>query len=204
MAGLGEVCSHVGAVLFSLMAAVSKQQSTTCTDVACPWIGQGVAQSMKKVEPSEGRKIAFTKAQRGIKGKPKSSIPTSTILPSPTAEECRAFYQKLQQSEEKESIPKKSAILSIVPGHAAQYVPRTLELNIPNSLNKLYHPKNITATHEDLLQKSATVYQELQLTKEQVNTYTPPHFTKVITKTICNICNMYISCVFNTSYPLTI
>ena len=38
MAGLSEVCSHVGALLFALDASVQYRKSTTCTQEKCKWL----------------------------------------------------------------------------------------------------------------------------------------------------------------------
>ena len=62
MARLGEVCSHVGAILYTLQAAVNKLHSTTCTDEACAWNEPSVA-ARRKMECTEGSKIVFSKAQ---------------------------------------------------------------------------------------------------------------------------------------------
>ena len=37
MAGLGEVCSHAAALMFSLLAAVERREGQACTDKACAW-----------------------------------------------------------------------------------------------------------------------------------------------------------------------
>ena len=37
MAGLGEVCTHIAAVLFYLEAAYQIKKVETCTEVNCPW-----------------------------------------------------------------------------------------------------------------------------------------------------------------------
>lgn len=37
MAGISEVCSHVGAVLYAIENAYSKSESVSCTDVKATW-----------------------------------------------------------------------------------------------------------------------------------------------------------------------
>ena len=53
MAGLGEVCSHVGAILYALLAAVNKLSGTACTDKACSWNEPSMA-AIRTVGYAEG------------------------------------------------------------------------------------------------------------------------------------------------------
>ncbi len=56
MAGLGESCSHIGAPLFKVEAAVrAGLTKRACTDDACKWN----VDLMKKIEPTEIAKINF-------------------------------------------------------------------------------------------------------------------------------------------------
>lgn len=38
MAGAGEACSHIGALLYAIMAGVHVHDETACTSVACSWL----------------------------------------------------------------------------------------------------------------------------------------------------------------------
>lgn len=60
MAGLGEVCSHVAAVLFTLEEAVKIAKDTTCTSLPCSW-SRG---SSKPVGFSTGSDIDFISPAR--------------------------------------------------------------------------------------------------------------------------------------------
>ena len=65
MAGLGESCSHIGALLFKVEAAVrSGFTRRTCTEEACSWN----VDFMKKIEPAEISRIKFySKASVGYR-----------------------------------------------------------------------------------------------------------------------------------------
>ena len=66
MAGLGETCSHIAAVLFYLEAAARIQgTSTTCTQEASQWV---IPSYLKSVEYVPIKEIDFTSA----KGKKKT------------------------------------------------------------------------------------------------------------------------------------
>ena len=57
MAGLGEVCSHVGAVLFYVEAVHRVKGSSTCTQMPCSWI---VPKSVKEIPYSKVADLTFT------------------------------------------------------------------------------------------------------------------------------------------------
>ena len=66
MAGLGETCTHIAAVLFYLEATARIQgTSTTCTQEACQW---NIPSYLKSVEYLPIKEIDFTSA-RGKKRK---------------------------------------------------------------------------------------------------------------------------------------
>ena len=61
MAGLGETCTHIAAVLFYLEATARIQgATTTCTQQACQWI---IPSYFKKIEYLPIKDIDFTSAQ---------------------------------------------------------------------------------------------------------------------------------------------
>ena len=59
MAGLGESCSHVGAVLFHIECAVNIKSSKTCTEEKAYWL----LPSSKKIEFKPVSNIDFTSAK---------------------------------------------------------------------------------------------------------------------------------------------
>lgn len=162
MAGLGEVCSHVGAILYALLAAVNKLSGTACIDAACVW-NEPSKTAIRTVGYAPGSQMAFTKAQRKRSADECGDLPPAKI-PPPTPDECTAFYNMLHLSEDTEKQPVKSSILSVVPGHAVQ-------LNIPASLNKMYKPEYRSLSHQELQAKSEAAFTGLSITEEQVQFY---------------------------------
>ena len=65
MAGLGEACSHIAAILFYLEALARMQDTKTCTQEECQWI---IPSYLKTVEYLPIKDIDFTSA-RGKKRK---------------------------------------------------------------------------------------------------------------------------------------
>ena len=109
MAGLGETCTHIAAVLFYLEAAARIQGKQTCTQRKCEWI---LPSFQKDVEYLPIKDIDFTSA-KGKKRKLDDSIDCnmpnkgtvsnrSTVTPSNEDYEC--FYEHLSKTGTKPAI----------------------------------------------------------------------------------------------------
>ena len=48
MAGAGEACSHVAALLYSVMTSVRIREETACTSVACQWLAPSITKKVTK------------------------------------------------------------------------------------------------------------------------------------------------------------
>ena len=59
MAGLGEACSHIGAILFTLDKNTQYQKTTTCTSLPCSWLPP----TFQNVPYSELAMISFATPQ---------------------------------------------------------------------------------------------------------------------------------------------
>ena len=95
--------------------------------------------------------------------------PPAPRVPTPTDEERQYLYQLLHSAEKKEKKVAKSGILSVVPIHADRYIPRTVQLDIPKSLSKLYRPDCVNMPAEELLLLCKRTFQDLTVTDEQVS-----------------------------------
>jgi hypothetical protein len=92
MAGLGEVCSHVGAILFAVEAGVRIVKAKTCTSMPCKWL---MPTSVNNVPYTELRNIDFTTAktkkrkldekisQLSSEQSQASTLPSPTTAPKP-------------------------------------------------------------------------------------------------------------------------
>ena len=168
MAGLGEVCSHVGAILYALLAAVNKLSGTSCTDEPCRWNEPSKA-AIRTVGYAPGSQIDFTKAQRKRSADGSGGVLPPAKVPPLTTDECVAFYKMLHLTEEKENQPFKSSILSVVSGHAQRYIPRAMNLSIPEPMSKIYQPEHRSLSHQELQAKSEEVFTGLSITEEQAS-----------------------------------
>nr|XP_002158196.2 uncharacterized protein LOC100211323 [Hydra vulgaris] len=136
MAGLGESCSHVGAVLFHIECAVKIRNSKTCTDEKAYWL----LPSSKKIEFKPVSDIDFTSPkslQCNLNNKVQGIIYDKKIahrksVSIPTKDETDKFFLDLSQCGTK------PAILSIIPGFTKPYKPSIITEKYPESLSEKY------------------------------------------------------------------
>ena len=91
MAGLGEVCSHVSAVLFAVDTGVRIRTGGTCTSVAYSWL----APSSKSIQYDDTANIDFRSPAGKLK---QTEVQTKSV---PTRRSCplkRANYQSFYES----------------------------------------------------------------------------------------------------------
>ena len=138
MAGLGEACSHIAAVLFALEANTQVKKSMSCTSLPCTWLPP----SFQSVTYAPIAKINF-------KQKRKSSDPSlvkEEEMPEPTEEELQTLYRDLAAAG-------KPTLLSLVPGYSDEYVPLSEKGVLPKPLTDLYNADYMDLAHPDLLVK---------------------------------------------------
>lgn len=156
MSGLGEVCSHTAALMYTVLAAVDKREGQTCTEKPCTW----TKPRTKKVKYNELSNIFANQEQ----------VATHDHLQhmTPSADEFKFFCAQLHQSEGQEAKPKKSAILSVTEGHSLRYMPKTVLLDLPTPLTTLYASTRLETDLPALLEEGAKIFEDLNLTPEQV------------------------------------
>ncbi|KAL1252664.1 hypothetical protein QQF64_017357 [Cirrhinus molitorella] len=156
MAGLGEVCFHAAALMYTVLAAVDKRGGQTCTEKPCTW----TKPSTKTVMYNELCNIFANQKQ--------AASEDHLQYMRPSADEFKFFCEQLHQSEGQESEPKRSAILSVIEGHSLRYTPKTLLLDLPTPLTTLYASTRLEMDLPALLEDGAKTFEELHLTPEQV------------------------------------
>ena len=127
MAGLGGVCSHVGAILFAVEAGVRLMKARSCTSVPCQWI---LPSPISNVPYDELRNIDLTASstkkrkldeiisshqQHQSPVQPSHARPRYTV----SNNQIQNFYRQLHESGTK------PAILSLVSPYNEDYVPKT-------------------------------------------------------------------------------
>ena len=170
MAGLGETCTHIAAVLFYLEAAARIQGRQTCTQRKCEWI---LPSFQKNVEYLPIRDSDFTSA-KGKKRKldelidcnlPKKGAVSNRSTVTPSNEDYDSFYEHLSKTGTK------PAILSLIPKHSDPYVPKRMLSTFPVPLPLLHKPEYIELGYPDLLKlcesQVVTVTDEMALCVEK-------------------------------------
>ena len=167
-AGLGECCSHVAALMFSLDIKVRLRDSKTVTEKPAYWM---LPQAVKKIDYNELREIDFTTAKtmkkrvdsliensdsvNSAKPKPRTVQPT----PIPTAQELSQFYKSVHDTQTK------PVILSLIDSYSEDYVPKPISKVFPTVLTELRDEQLISSNFGELLEKCNLI--KLEVTAEQ-------------------------------------
>lgn len=128
MAGRGEVCSHVGALLFALETGVRIRDSATCTGELCAWLPSHV----KNVPYLPVRKIDFTSSKskkqkldcaidRGGLPTPESAKMHSTLDGAASAMP-HSISKRLAFHAEIAANAQKSVVLRVLPFYCQNYI----------------------------------------------------------------------------------
>ena len=146
MAGLGETCTHIAAVLFYLEALYRIEEVQTCTQQRCEWI---IPSSLKSVDYLPIKDIDFTSA-RSKKRKLDDMIDISESTEEandskPTDSEMEQFFANLSLCETK------PGILSLIPKCSDAYVPKLSLCTVPRPLTSLHKSDYIKLEYNDLL-----------------------------------------------------
>uniref|UniRef100_A0A1X7TJH5 PHD-type domain-containing protein n=1 Tax=Amphimedon queenslandica TaxID=400682 RepID=A0A1X7TJH5_AMPQE len=142
MAGLAETCSHVGAILHWIEAAVRINMSTTSTSRENSWL---MPTAIDNIPFLELKNISFTAASKSV-AHSAQSLPSPP--PIPTAVEKENFFKEL--SKEQNKIP---IILSVVSPYNASFI--TSDEHLPQLFSTLYDPINSEKSQSELLQLAA-------------------------------------------------
>lgn len=168
MAGLGEVCSHIGAFLFSVEVVVRIRNSKTVTQEKAYWL---LPSGLQKLDYKPVREIDFTSAKTKkrvldklvtdcLSQAPGDQTPAPSTkklkfkqVAAPTAGELTMFYTLLEKSSSK------PALLSVIPRFCTAYVPNAMSKEYPKVLNDLENVDCLEMSKNELLEhcKNVTV-----------------------------------------------
>ena len=181
MAGLGEVCSHVAALLFTAEANTQVKNRTSSTSLPCAWLPP----SFQTVPFAQVADIDFTTPRSKRKATARelnednvntdeddndvsanvvaasSSSISSNLKPQESA--IAKFFRQLSTKTSG-----KPVILSLVPEYADAYIPKTLTSNFPRPLSELFDPNTVNLTFDELLTKCEEVYDTFTITRDEV------------------------------------
>ena len=153
MAGLGEACSHIGALLFFLMASWEQVSNTACTSKQCAWTAPP-----KKRPAAELTDINFTGPSKKMRGVQQSgSTQTASKFPIPSESEKEDFLRGLHSANSSASI------LAISTDYAAGFVQPPL----PLELESLFDSALVGQPYDVLKAKAENVLNSMTCTKDE-------------------------------------
>jgi hypothetical protein len=148
MAGLSEVCSHVGALLFALDASVQYRKSTTCTQEKCEWLPSHVKEVPYLPVCEVNFSSAHKKYDKLCEDKTEETVPKvykKSSVTAPSSDEIKKFFTGIAQCGSK------SIILSIVPPFNKDFLPKNTYL--PDTITALFNEKYMELNYMELLEK---------------------------------------------------
>ena len=168
MAGLGEVCTHVGAVLFFLSSVVEIRDSRTVTQEKAYWL---LPSGLKTVTYATVENINFKSAKSMKKGidcaishKPVKTVKPLSLptTPAPSSDEQAALLKGLHESGNR------PVILSLMPEYADHYVPKQLNRAFPQLLSELRDERSFELDWDELVLKCEQLFCDITVTLDQV------------------------------------
>ncbi|KAK7889045.1 hypothetical protein WMY93_024605 [Mugilogobius chulae] len=166
-AGLGESCSHVSAVLFSLWQHTSgKQEEIAVTSKKCKWAIPS-EECLKKVEYQQCKDIIFNNSKQNKKEKSSKDRPDLPAFPPLTAAEQDQLYHNLSQCRTQEGQIFKPVVLSVIREYAASYIPKAVMLDLPQPLTSLYDKQARDLNLAVLQDRAEALFENITVTKEQ-------------------------------------
>lgn len=160
MAGLGEACSHIAALLFSAETQVRLFSNTACTSQPCSWL----CPTMKDVKYAPISDIDFakpkTKRRKALENVPNSratALSPAITTPSPTQCELSEFYESLSKVG-------KPALLSIIPKYCDEYDYST---KLPLAFSDLFQMDMLNVSYTELVAKCEEEFNSLKITGDQ-------------------------------------
>ena len=144
MAGQGETCSHVGAVLYWLETRVRIREQTTCTSMENQWM---VPTAMKDIPYLMLDEIDFTTAKKKMKCECTSPklLPSTSYLKPPTEEELSDFFTEVAKEA-----TCKPVILSLIAPHSSHFTQSSDHLPLP--LQTIFNTQHLELDYMQLLE----------------------------------------------------
>ena len=159
MAGQGETCSHVGALLYWMEARVRIRENTPCTSQENKWL---MPSSVKDIPYLMLKDIDFTSAEKKMKCDPPkdentTATFTTTTMP-PTGTELSDFFDEIATS--------KPVILSITEPYSDGFAQSSEQM--PQALPTLFDPKHLELDYLQLVHLSREhIPKTLSLTQQE-------------------------------------
>ncbi len=169
MAGLGESCSHVAALLWAIEAGVRIRDSMTVTDRKAYWV---MPTAVKDVPYSRVKDIEFVGRKRSLNEMKALTFPTPALIatssqrqsksptPTPSRRQSKsptpAFENAIEEDMDNffsmlNECGSKPVILSLIEPYASNFIPKAVNSDLPLCLSTLYKPEYLSLNYHDLL-----------------------------------------------------
>ena len=157
MSGLGESCSHVATLLWAIEAGVRIRDSMTVTDKKAYWV---MPASVKDVPYFPIKDIEFVGRKRSLSVMKALTFPTPSTTPVPSRQQSKsptpAFENVIEDDMEKKfsmlsGCGSKPVILSLIEPYTSDYVPKTVNSDMPVCFSTLYKPEYLSFYFHKLL-----------------------------------------------------
>ena len=166
MAGLAETCSHVGAILHWVEAAVRIEKNVACTSQENKWI---MPTPKENIPYLELREIEF-RAPKRLKLEPGSdSSPLKCIsnlvndckVTPPSQDERDDFFREIAKEKERKPI-----ILSVIEPHSSMFTESNDHL--PIALQNIFNPAHLEKDYDQLVMLAKNFSSTHSVTQEMV------------------------------------
>ena len=171
MAGLGESCSHIAALLFAVQTNTELKGQFACTSLPCSWLPS----SFRTVPFAEIAKIDFSSASQKRKRLMKNGeadgssasdelqqqMKKRPIVSKPSEEDKHAFFEELSQSGGS------PVILSLIAHYNEAYVPLYEAGKVMKPLTELHSAETMKLSYPELLLKCEEVFKTISFSFSQ-------------------------------------
>ncbi|KAK4014746.1 hypothetical protein OUZ56_027255 [Daphnia magna] len=151
IAGLGECCSHVGAIIFGALVVNAQKTTLTVTDQPMKWL-------RKSVKPGMVDTISELKNTQK-KAKKKKKVSHSDL----TVEE----FTKMMDEFMDNGIP--AGILTVLPQYSMNFIPLELRVTLPEPMSSLFSLELKGKPMNVLLLESERYFHKYSVSEEQVS-----------------------------------
>ena len=159
MAGLGEVRSHDGAIMFYVLLTLEycrRNSENACTSQSCSWLPP----SLKEVEFAELSCIDFSDARKRLNKNKVNVLKQALRKFLPHQDEKQQFYTKLHQTG------MDSAILRITPVFCERFIPSVAEIR--TALFNFYHENYEQLLYHELIHACVKEYMKININTNKV------------------------------------
>ena len=165
MAGAGEVCAHVGALLFTAEGNKEMKRCQSCTSLPCSWLPPR-HQFVPAIKVTE---IDFKTPKSKQLSRLQPDEPEATtnckesLMTVPGTEQVNKLHVRLSNTVGK------PVVLSHTPGFSDAYVPLNMLADFPKPLTELFSKDAIDMSYEDLVETCSEIYDKYVISCDQAS-----------------------------------